>query len=109
MDRHQHRAQRREGPARVPRHPLEAAHPADGTTSVEDCVALILAGFAKRKSRVHVLKGVMISSWTKALTSSPLVWPVMKRLAGRTVPQMEKEVDALGRFHHSHVPRTSAP
>ncbi|MBC7632132.1 SDR family oxidoreductase [Aeromicrobium sp.] len=81
-------------------------YPANGTTSVEDCVELILRGFAKRKSRVYVPKGVVISNWTKALTNSPLVWPVMKRIAGKSVPQMEKEVDALGRFHHSHVPET---
>jgi NAD(P)-dependent dehydrogenase (short-subunit alcohol dehydrogenase family) len=81
-------------------------YPANSTTSVEDCVELILRGFAGRKSRVYVPKGVGLASWTKALTGSPLVWPVLKRLAGRTVPQMEREVDALGRFHHTHVPET---
>ncbi|AXT86322.1 short-chain dehydrogenase [Aeromicrobium sp. A1-2] len=83
-------------------------YPANSTTSVEDCVELILRGFGKRKSRVYVPKGVMLANWTKALTNSPLVWPVVRRLAGKTVPQMEQEVDALGRFHHSHVPETKA-
>jgi NAD(P)-dependent dehydrogenase (short-subunit alcohol dehydrogenase family) len=80
--------------------------PANGTTSVEECVALILAGFAKRKSRVYVPGKVGVSNWTKALMNSPAVWPVLRRIAARTVPQMESEVDALGRFHHSHVPET---
>jgi NAD(P)-dependent dehydrogenase (short-subunit alcohol dehydrogenase family) len=81
-------------------------YPANSTTSVEDCVDLILQGFARRKSRVYVPKGVLLANWTKALTNSPLAWPVLKRLARKTVPQMEQEVTALGRFHHTHVPET---
>jgi NAD(P)-dependent dehydrogenase (short-subunit alcohol dehydrogenase family) len=81
-------------------------YPANSTTSVEDCVELILRGFAKRKSRVYVPKGVLLANWTKALSTSAAMWPVMRRLAGRSVPQMEQEVDALGRFHHEHVPVT---
>lgn len=79
--------------------------PANGTTSVEECVALILAGFEKRKSRVYVPKKVGVSNWTKALVNSPAAWPVLRRIAVKTVPQMEAEVEALGRFHHSHVPK----
>lgn len=79
-------------------------YPANGTTSVEKCVDLILKGFAKRKARVYVPKGVKVANWSKALVNSPLVWPFLKRLAGRSVPSMEAEVEALGRFHHSHVP-----
>lgn len=78
--------------------------PANGTTTVEDCVDLILRGFEKRKARVYVPKGVLVSNWTKALVNSPLAWPYVRLLSGRTVPSMEKEVAALGRFHHSHVP-----
>jgi len=81
-------------------------YPANSTTSVEDCVDLILQGFAKRKSRVYIPKGVVLANWTKALSTSALVWPVLRRLAGRRVPQMEKDVEALGRYHHEHVPVT---
>jgi NAD(P)-dependent dehydrogenase (short-subunit alcohol dehydrogenase family) len=81
-------------------------YPANSTTSVEECVDLILQGLAKRKCRVYVPKGVLLANWTKALTNSRLLWPVVRRLAGKSVPQMEKEVDALGRFHHAHVPET---
>lgn len=82
--------------------------PANGTTSVEECVELILRGFAKRKGRVYVPKNVVVSNWTKSLVNSPVAWPVLKHLASRAVPAMEREVDALGRFHHAHVPETKA-
>src|SRR5690606_12865248 len=79
-------------------------YPANSTTSVEKCVDLILKGFAKRKARVYVPKGVKVANWSKAFTNSPLVWPILRRRSGRHVPAMEAEVEALGRFHHSHVP-----
>lgn len=82
--------------------------PANGTTSVEECVELILRGLAKRKGRVYVPKNVVVSNWTKSLVNSPVAWPVLKHLASRAVPGMEREVDALGRFHHAHVPETKA-
>jgi NAD(P)-dependent dehydrogenase (short-subunit alcohol dehydrogenase family) len=78
--------------------------PANGTTSVEKCVELILAGFAKRKARVYVPGKVMASNWTKALVNSPAVWPMLRKMSSRAVPSMEAEVDALGRYHHDHVP-----
>lgn len=81
-------------------------YPANSTTSVEDCVDLILKGFEKRKSRVYVPKGVILANWSKALTNSPVAWLVMKRLVAKTVPQMETEVTALGRSHHAHTPIT---
>ncbi|MET1038042.1 MAG: SDR family oxidoreductase [Aeromicrobium sp.] len=80
--------------------------PANATTSVETCVELILHGLARRKARVYVPKNVIVSNWTKSLVNSPLAWPVLKRMAGKAVPDMEREVDALGRFHHAHVPET---
>ena len=51
-------------------------------------------------------KGVLLANWTKALTNSPLVWPVVGGSPASSVPQLEQEVDALGRFHHAHVPLT---
>jgi hypothetical protein len=47
-----------------------------------------------------------VSNWTKSLVNSPLAWPVLRAMAARSVPDMEREVDALGRFHHAHVPET---
>ncbi len=80
--------------------------PANATTNIEVCIDLILKGFAKRKPRVYVKKSVIVSNWTKPLMNSPLAFLYIRRLAGGTVPQMEKEVDALGRFHHAHTPVT---
>ncbi|WP_332643586.1 SDR family oxidoreductase [Aeromicrobium sp.] len=80
--------------------------PANATTNIEVCIDLILKGFEKRKARVYVKKSVLVSNWTKPLMNSPLAWPLVRRIAAGAVPQMEKEVDALGRFHHSHTPVT---
>ncbi|MDR7085418.1 NAD(P)-dependent dehydrogenase (short-subunit alcohol dehydrogenase family) [Aeromicrobium panaciterrae] len=80
--------------------------PSNATTSIEDCIDLILKGFEKRKARVYVKKSVLVSNWTKPLMNSPLAWPLVRKIAAGAVPQMEKEVDALGRFHHSHTPVT---
>lgn len=81
-------------------------YPANSTTTVEECVEHILRGFLKRKSRVYVPKGVLVANWSKAFVNSPATWPYIRRLTSRTVPRLEAEVDALGRYHHSHVPVT---
>lgn len=81
-------------------------YPANGTTTVEDCVDLILRGFAKRKTRVYVPRGVIVANWTKPLANSPAIWFLMKRMVAKTVPLMEAEVEALGRSHHAHTPVT---
>ena len=83
-------------------------YPANSTTSVEECVEQILRGFAKRKSRVYVPKGVLLSAWTKAFYASPAIWPIIKRIAGNAVPGLEREVERIGRFHHAHVPMAQA-
>ena len=81
-------------------------YPANSTTTLEECVEAILEGFAKRKTRVYVRRGVILANWTKPLVNSPAGWLVMKRLAKKHVPQLEREVTALGRFQHAHVPLT---
>jgi NAD(P)-dependent dehydrogenase (short-subunit alcohol dehydrogenase family) len=80
--------------------------PANSTTTLEECVEAILVGFSKRRTRVYVRRGVILANWTKPLVNSPAGWLVMKRLARRHVPQLEREVTALGRFQHAHVPLT---
>ena len=49
---------------------------------------------------------MILANWTKPLVNSPAGWLVMKRLARNHVPQLEREVTALGRFQHAHVPLT---
>ncbi|KHL15052.1 hypothetical protein CLV56_1696 [Mumia flava] len=80
--------------------------PANGTTTLEECVDRICDGMAKRKRRVYVPRAVGVSNWTRALFSSPLPEPIVKLMVRRTVPQMEKEVAALGRSHSAHIPVT---
>lgn len=80
--------------------------PANSTTTLEECVEAILNGLAKRKTRVYVRRGVILANWTKPLVNSPAGWLVMKRLARKHVPELEREVTALGRFQHAHVPLT---
>lgn len=79
-------------------------YPANSTTTVEECAEQILRGFAKRKARVYVPKGVGLANWTKALINSPLGFKAMQGQAADNVPKLEAEVEALGRFHHAHVP-----
>lgn len=81
-------------------------YPANTTTDVETCADLILVGLAKRKSRVYVPKAVLLANWTKAFVNSPATWPYVRMLTRKTVPALEQEVAALGRFHHAHTPVT---
>jgi NAD(P)-dependent dehydrogenase (short-subunit alcohol dehydrogenase family) len=81
-------------------------YPANATTSLEECVDAILDGFAHRKARVYVPKGVVLANFFKPVMSSVVAWPVLKRVVGGVVPSLEKEVAALGRFQHAHVPLT---
>lgn len=81
--------------------------PANSTTDLDTCVELIMRGFTKRKGRVYVPRKVAAANWGQALASSPLTWRLVKKVAAKTVPELEREVAALGRFHHVHTPVTS--
>jgi NAD(P)-dependent dehydrogenase (short-subunit alcohol dehydrogenase family) len=81
-------------------------YPANSTTTLEECVDAILTGFAKRKKRVYIPKGVVLANITKPLVNSALLWPVLRRVAGKQVTGLEADVDKLGRFQHEHVPLT---
>jgi len=83
-------------------------YPANSTTDLDDCVAAIMRGFAKRRTRVYVPRGVIVANWSKSLINSPLGSAIVLRIAKKHVPDMEREVDALGRFQHAHVPLTEA-
>lgn len=81
-------------------------YPANTTTDVETCAERILVGLAKRKSRVYVPRAVLLANWSKAFVNSPATWPYVRLLTRKTVPALEREVTALGRFHHAHTPVT---
>ena len=82
--------------------------PANATTTLEECVEAILKGLARRRTRVYVRRGVIVANWFKPLVNSPVGWFVIKKPAAQHVPQLEREVEALGRFQHAHVPLTGA-
>jgi NAD(P)-dependent dehydrogenase (short-subunit alcohol dehydrogenase family) len=81
-------------------------YPANTTTDVATCAEKIVIGLAKRKSRIYVPKAVLLANWTKAFVNSPATTPYVRLLTRKTVPAMEAEVAALGRFHHAHTPVT---
>ena len=83
-------------------------YPANSTTDLDDCVAGIMRGFAKRKTRVYIPRGVIVANWTKSLVNSPLGAKIVLPIAKKHVPDLESEVAALGRFQHAHVPLTEA-
>lgn len=82
-------------------------YPGNVTTSVEKAAGAIVDGLVSRRSRVYVPGAVGATSWAKAALSSPAAWPWVKRFAGKWVPALEREVQALGR-NDQLVPPTSA-
>ncbi len=83
-------------------------YPANSTTDLDECVEAIIRGFAKRKTRVYVPRGVIVANWTKSFVNSPVGAAIVLRIAKKHVPDLEREVAALGRFQHAHVPLTEA-
>jgi hypothetical protein len=81
-------------------------YPANSTTTLEECVDAILDGFAKRKARFYIPKGVVLANFTKPLVNSVLMWPLIRRISGQQVRSLEADVEKLGRFQHAHVPLT---
>ena len=83
-------------------------YPASSTTDLDECVEAIIRGFAKRKTRVYVPRGVVVANWSKSFINSPVGAAIVLRIAKKHVPDLEREVAALGRFQHAHVPLTEA-
>ena len=80
--------------------------PTNKTTTLDKCVELIVKGMHKRARRVFVPGEVAVSHWTRQLLVSGLAEPFVNRMAKKSVPQMEREVDNLGRAHSKHIPVT---
>jgi NAD(P)-dependent dehydrogenase (short-subunit alcohol dehydrogenase family) len=81
--------------------------PASSTTSVAECARRIADGITRRKARVYVPRGVVAANINQALVSSPLAMRLMRRRLATLIPEMEREVDALGRAFAAHVPSGS--
>ena len=70
-------------------------YPASTTTSVEECVRLMVRGLEHRSSRVYAPRGVALASWGKAFVHSPVAWPFLKRLTSPHVEDLERDVRRL--------------
>lgn len=86
--------------------------PANGTTTVEECADLIAKGIVRRRRKIRVPREVAVMDWGRVLVNGPLADLALRRDAKRLMPQMEAEVDALGRSFSARTEelnRTAAP
>lgn len=81
--------------------------PANSTTSVQECARRIADGVARRKARVYVPRGVVVANVGRALLASPLALRLMRSRLATLMPELEREVEALGRPYAAHVPSGS--
>ncbi len=71
--------------------------PANGTTSVEECATVIADGIEKRKRKIRIPRGVAAADWLRVVVNGPLGDLALRRDSKQLMPQMEAEVEALGR------------
>ena len=77
--------------------------PAHKTTTVEECALTIADGIAKRKRKIRVPREIAVMDWTRVLANGPLADIALRFEAKRLMPQMEAEIEALGRqFSRAH-------
>jgi NAD(P)-dependent dehydrogenase (short-subunit alcohol dehydrogenase family) len=72
-------------------------YPGNVTTSVGAAAEAIVRGLERRERRVYVPRAVSIANVAQGFVNSSVAWPWFKRFAGKAVPDIEREVDALGR------------
>lgn len=71
--------------------------PMRSTTSVRACATAMADGVQKRSRRVYVPRSIALMHWLRTLPSSrPVEW-AMASMTRRFIPQVEREVAALGR------------
>jgi NAD(P)-dependent dehydrogenase (short-subunit alcohol dehydrogenase family) len=84
--------------------------PLNATTSVEECADAIVAGMEGRRRRVYVPRAIALVQALRTLTTGAAGYFAMRREAKKTVPRMEAEVQALGRYYgSSSVAMPAAP
>lgn len=72
-------------------------YPGNVTTSVTDAAEAIVRGLERRERRVYVPRAVSIANVAQGFVNSSITWPWFRRFAAKAVPDIEREVDALGR------------
>jgi NAD(P)-dependent dehydrogenase (short-subunit alcohol dehydrogenase family) len=80
--------------------------PLHKTTTLEECGEAIADGVERRLRRVYVPRATSVVYWSRALLQSKLAERVMSRMGGALVPQMEAEVESLGRSVSARVAAT---
>lgn len=78
--------------------------PAHSTTSVEVCAQRIVDGIGRRRARIYVPREVVAANIGRALFNSAPLLRLMRSRLSRLIPELEREVEALGRSFSSHVP-----
>jgi NAD(P)-dependent dehydrogenase (short-subunit alcohol dehydrogenase family) len=82
--------------------------PMHSTTSVEECGTAITDGIERRARRIFVPPSAQLLQWLRPLLgSAPVEWLIL-RGAGRLIPAMEAEVEALGRSVSERVREAQA-
>ena len=81
----------------------ELPWPARATTTVETCAERLVRGIEKRAARVYVPRSVVLMNVLRPLLNGPVADLMTKTVVGPRMPEMEAEVDALGRSFATHV------
>lgn len=71
--------------------------PLRATTSVSDCAVAIVDGFERRRARVFVPRAAVLTYWLRTLITSGLAERVLLAGSAERIPQIEREIAALGR------------
>jgi hypothetical protein len=87
----------------------ELPWPMGETTSLEDCAAAVIDGIERRRRKIYVPRTVAIVQALRALVISPLGEFPIKRSARTMVPELEAEVQQLGRYWGSSSAGLGSP
>lgn len=71
--------------------------PMHSTTTVEQCAQAFADGVQRRARRIYVPRSIMLMHWLRNLPASRVVERLSRPAVRKIMPQMEKEVAALGR------------
>jgi NAD(P)-dependent dehydrogenase (short-subunit alcohol dehydrogenase family) len=72
--------------------------PLNATTSVEECADAIVDGIERRRRKVYVPKAIALVQALRTVTTGPIASRLIEREARTMVPQLEAEVQGLGRY-----------
>jgi short-subunit dehydrogenase len=72
--------------------------PMNETTSLDECAAAVIDAIERRRRKIYVPRTVGLVANLRAVTTGPVGELVIRRRAKQMVPQLEAEVQALGRY-----------